>query len=105
LFVQTNPNLAQPLSEVAKNLQEEFQPRKTELHQKLAHIYAEHFTEPELRAALAFYRTPLGKKLIKEEPKVLDEAMKDADTWSKKLAAEVMAKFRTEMKKKGYNLI
>ena len=68
-------------------------------------IYAAHFTEQELKEALAFYKTPLGKKLISEEPKALEESMKAADDWSRRLAVEVDAKFRAEMQRRGHNLI
>ena len=44
-------------------------PRKAELQQKLARTYAQHFTEQELKDAIAFYRTPLGKKLVERSPR------------------------------------
>jgi hypothetical protein len=75
------------------------------MQQELTRIYASHFTEQELKDALAFYKTPLGKKLISEEPKALEESMKAADDWSRKFATEVDAKFRAEMQKRGKNLI
>jgi len=105
VFIQTNPTLARDIEAVAQKLVAELQSRKAELHQQLARIYAEHFTNQELKDALAFYRSPLGRKLIAEEPKVLDDAMQSADEWSKKLAAEVVTKMRAEMKKRGHNLI
>jgi hypothetical protein len=75
------------------------------MQQELTRIYASHFTEAELKDALAFYKTPLGQKLISEEPKALEESMKAADDWSRKFAVEVDAKFRAEMQKRGKNLI
>ena len=105
LLIQTNPNLARQIEQVAQQLLTEMQPRKVELQQQLARTYAQHFTEPELKDAIAFYRTPLGKKLITEEPKAMEETMKAADTWSRKFAEEVVAKLRAELKKKGLNVI
>ena len=104
-FMQTNPNLARDLDTVAQKLAADFAPRKAEMQQELTRIYAAHFTEQELKEALAFYKTPLGKKLISEEPKALEESMKAADDWSRRLAVEVDAKFRAEMQKRGHNLI
>lgn len=104
-FLQNNPNLSQDLNAVAQKLVADLAPRKAEMQQEIARIYAEHFTEQELRDALAFYKTPLGQKLISEEPKVLDESMKAADDWSRKFAEEVVAKFRAEMKARGKNLM
>jgi hypothetical protein len=104
-FMQTNPNLSKELNEVARKLAADLAPRRSEMQQQLTRIYASHFTEQELKDALAFFKTPLGRKLISEEPKALEAAMKAADDWSRKLAEEVVAKFRAEMKRRGHNLI
>ena len=71
---------------------------------EVAKMYASRFTEPELNQALAFYKSPLGMKLIQNEPKILDESMNYAANWANKLADEVLAKMRTEMKKRGHDL-
>jgi hypothetical protein len=104
-FLQNNPNLASDLDQIAQKLAGDLAPRKVEMQQELTRIYASHFSEQELKDALAFYKTPLGKKLIAEEPKALEESMKAADDWSRKFATEVDAKFRAEMQKRGKNLI
>jgi hypothetical protein len=104
-FMQNNPNLAKDLDAVATKLAKELEPRRAEMQQQLTQIYAQHFTEQELKDALAFYKSPLGKKLISEEPKALEESMKAADDWSRKFAEEVDAKFRAEMKARGLNMI
>jgi hypothetical protein len=105
LFTQTNPNLARELSDVAQKLHAEFASRRADLERQIVRIYAQHFTEQELKEAVAFYRSPLGRKLIVEEPKALDESMKLANEWSGKLAEEVIVKMRAEMKKRGHDLI
>lgn len=104
-FMQNNPNLAADLTQIAQKLASDLAPRKVEMQQELTRIYASHFTEQELKDALAFYKSPLGRKLIVEEPKALEDSMKAADDWSRKFAAEVDAKFRAEMQKRGKNLI
>ena len=58
-----------------------------------------------LKEAVAFYKSPLGKKLLVEEPKVAEASMKAADEWSQKFAGEVAAKMRAELRKKGLNPI
>ena len=74
------------------------------MHTEIARAYASRFTEQELKEILAFYKTPLGKKLIVEEPKGVDDATKRVDEWANKFAEEVLARIRAEMKKKGHNL-
>src|SRR5690606_12969561 len=76
LFMQTNPNLAKDLDAVANKLVKEMEPRQIEMHQQLTRIYARHFSEAELKEILAFYKSPVGKKLVTEEPKAMEESMK-----------------------------
>lgn len=104
-YLQTNPALQNDLNQVAQKLVGDLAPRKAEMQQELTRIYASHFSEQELKDALAFYKTPLGKKLITEEPKALEESMKAADDWSRTFATEVDTKFRAEMQKRGKNLM
>ena len=102
LLLQMNPNLDKDLTDVANQLQAEFVPRLAEIHAEIARAYAIQFTEAELRQIVAFYKTPLGKKLITAEPAALDEATKRVDAWATKFADEVMLRLRAEMKKKGH---
>jgi hypothetical protein len=103
-FMQMNPMVGRDLNEVAAKLRTELTPRTVELLNEAARLYATRFTEQELKDALAFYKSPLGKKIITEEPMVLDQSMRNAETWAGKFAEEVMVKFRAEMKKKGHDM-
>ena len=104
LFLQTNPNLSKDLNEVAATLRAEFGARRGELNEELARAYALRFTEQELKDTLAFYRSPLGKKLLMEEPAFVDQTMSLAQNWANKLSEEVIVRMRAEMKKKGHTL-
>ena len=104
VFLQTNFMWAKDLTEVAANVQKEFDPRVNELVDQSARIYATHFTEQELKDLLTYYQSPLGKKALVEEPKVLDESMIFAGTWADNLSQDVMAKMRVEMKKRGHDM-
>jgi uncharacterized protein len=46
----------------------------------------------------------LGRKIVNEEPKVLDDGFRRIQQWANKFSEEVMSKMRAEMKKKGYDL-
>jgi hypothetical protein len=103
-FMQMNPMLSRDLTEVATALRNELSPRHAELMDEVARLYAARFTEQELKEVVAFYKTPAGRKVIVEEPRVLDASMTHAQNWANKLSEEVIGKFRTEMKKKGHDL-
>ncbi len=104
LILTANPNLQRDLDEVSGRLIKEFSSRVGEVQAEIARGYASRFTEQELRDILAFYKTPLGKKLIVEEPKGVDDATRRVDLWASKYAEDVLARLRAEMKKKGHNL-
>ena len=104
MFEQQNPNLGNPLRDVATKLRNELTPRQAELNSEVAKVYASRFTEKEIKDLLAFYQSPLGRKLIAEEPRALDQSMTYAQDWARKLSDEVVAKMRAEMKKLGHDI-
>lgn len=104
LFLQQNPGIARDLNEVAAKMRADLAPRLEELNAEVARLYATYFTEPELKEILAFYKSPVGKKVLTEQPKLVDDSLKFAQSWANKLSDEVVAKMREEMKKKGHSL-
>jgi uncharacterized protein len=104
MFLQTNPMLSKDLNEVANKLRADMLPRGAEVISDTAHLYATRFTEQELKDMLAFYKSPLGRKLLVEEPAIADQSMRDMASWAEKLSEEVMAKMRLEMKKRGHEI-
>jgi hypothetical protein len=104
MFMQTNFMWSKDLNEVAVKLEQDFNSRIKELVDDAARIYATHFNEQELKQLLSFYQTPLGQKVIIEEPKALDESMAMAGTWADNFSQDVINKMRAEMKKRGHDL-
>jgi len=104
VLLQSNPTLQKDLDDVSARLSAEFAPRRAAVQAEIARAYASRFSEAELKELLAFYRTALGKKVITEEPKAVDDATKRVDQWASKFAEEVLTRIRAEMKKKGHNL-
>jgi len=103
-LLQMNPSLFKDLNEVAADLRKEYAPRMASLKADIVKLYAERFTEQELKDTLAFYKSPLGKKLLTEEVGFVDRTMSTAQDWAVKLNEEALARFRAEMKKRGHGL-
>jgi uncharacterized protein len=101
LYLQQDPSLAKDLNEIATQLRNDLQPRFTELTDEVARLYATNFTDQEL---LTFYKTASGKKLLSEQPKLVDSSMKFAQEWANKLSDQVVVKMRDELKKRGHAL-
>jgi hypothetical protein len=103
-ILQTNPGLSKDLDEVSAQLSTEYQPRVAEMTNEIVKLYAQRFTDQELKEAVAFYKSPAGKKILTEEPKILDETYARIQQWANRLQDEVMTRVRAEMKKRGHNL-
>jgi hypothetical protein len=104
VFLQANPTLGKDLNEVAAKLRTDYAPRGAEVVNDVAKLYASRFTEQELKDALAFYKSPLGRKLVTEEPGILEQSMRNAQTWANRLSEEIIGKMRAEMKKRGQEI-
>src|SRR6476660_9210842 len=104
LFLQQNPGLSKDLNEITTKMRADLAPRFTELTDEVAKLYAAHFSEAELKQVLAFYKSPVGMKLIAEQPKVGEESLKFAQDWANKLSDQVIANMRDELKKRGHAL-
>ena len=104
MFLRTNPSLSKDLNDVAAVLRNEFAAKRTEIANEVARTYAQRFTEQELKDAVAFYKTPLGKKITTEEPRILEQSMTNVQTWAERFSDEVVARVRAEMKKRGHNI-
>lgn len=104
LFLQQNPALSKDLNDISAQLRKEYAPRFSELSTHVATLYATHFTEPELKKLLAFYESPVGKKLLKQQPTIVEASMKYAQDWANKLSEQVIAEMRQELKKRGHAL-
>ena len=68
VLLQNNLNYQKDLNEVAAIVAQNLAGRKKEIGDGMAKIYANEFTEQELKDLVAFYKSPLGQKLLTTEP-------------------------------------
>ncbi|MFX8051530.1 DUF2059 domain-containing protein, partial [Acinetobacter baumannii] len=59
------------------------------------------FTEQELKDLVTFYKSPLGQKLLTNEPKAINLSMQVMNAWAQNFSEVVASAFRAEMKKRG----
>jgi hypothetical protein len=102
--MQTNFMFQKDINEITVQLHKEFDGRSAELVDVAARNYALRFSEPELKQILAFYQSPVGQKMIVEEPQIIDDSLKQAGGWADDLSVDVMTKMRSEMKKRGHDI-
>ncbi|NGO62936.1 DUF2059 domain-containing protein [Rhizobium daejeonense] len=88
-LIQAYPNLQ---DEISKKVEEEalkIAPRRADLENEAALVYAKAFTVDELKAITAFYSSDAGKKLLKDGPIATRELLKAADIWTSGVARDL----------------
>ena len=70
----------------------------------MAQIYANEFTEQELKDLVTFYKSPLGQKLLANEPRAIQFSMSYMNQWAQAFAETINGQFRAEMKKRGKDI-
>ena len=100
-LLANNLNYQKDLNEVAVLVVQKLTGREQEIGEQMAKIYANDFTEQELKDLVVFYKTPLGQKLLAQEPKTVQNSMAYMQQWAQNFNETVLAEFRSEMKKRG----
>ena len=100
-FLANNLSYQKDLDEVAVVVAKSLTGREKEIGEQMAKIYASDFTEQELKDLTAFYKSPLGQKVLAQEPKSIQTSMNFMGQWAQAFSETVASEFRNEMKKRG----
>jgi uncharacterized protein len=99
--LQNNLNYQKDLNEVAVIVAQKLAGREKEIGDGMATVYANEFTEQELKDLVAFYKSPLGQKLLTSEPRAIQFSMSYMNQWAQAFSETVNGEFRAEMRKRG----
>jgi uncharacterized protein len=83
---------------------EGFKERMSELSDAAAIIYARNFSTEDLIALSAFYKTPLGQRLLQKLPTVTQETMLAGGKFGQSVGEDMQKRMIEELRKKGVNL-
>jgi hypothetical protein len=61
-------------------------------------VYAKHFSDDEVKELIKFYKSPIGQKLIREQPMMVRELMVAGQQWGAQLGPRIAKR----LKEKGY---
>lgn len=100
-LIGQNLNYQKDLNELAPIVTKQLAGREQEIGDGMVGVYAGEFTEQELKDLVAFYKSPLGQKLITNEPKAITLSMQVMNAWAQNFSEVVASAFRAEMKKRG----
>lgn len=87
--------------EIAPAIARDMATSKAELLDDIAKIYAAAFTTDELRAVVAFYRSPTGAKLAAQLPALTQQMLAVGQRYGQTVAARVGERMRDELRKRG----
>src|SRR6266550_8137825 len=88
-LLQANLNYQKDLNEVAVIVAQKLAGREKEIGDGMATVYANEFTEQELKDLVTFYKTPLGQKLLSTEPRAIQFSMSFMNQWAQVFAESV----------------
>ena len=103
-LMQSNLNYQKDLNEVAVIVAQKLAGREKEIGDGMATIYANEFTEQELKDLVTFYKSPLGQKLLTAEPEAIQGSIAYMRQWGQAFSQVVAAQFRAEMHKRGKDI-
>jgi hypothetical protein len=63
---------------------------------KIVPIYARHYTHDDIKQLIAFYESPIGKKLQEKTPIITQESMQVGEAWGREIAIMIQARLEAE---------
>ena len=88
-LMQSNLNYQKDLNEVAVIVAKNLAGREKEIGDGMAQVYANEFTEQELKDLVTFYKSPLGQKLLASEPRAIQFSMSYMNQWAQVFAETI----------------
>jgi hypothetical protein len=100
-IIRRRPDLYKQISDVVRQEALKLVGRRADLDDDIARVWANSFTEDELKAITAFYKSPAGLKLANVGPQVVANSLQAVKGWSDKVNRELLDNSRQELKKQG----
>ena len=100
-IIRLRPDLYKQITDVVQQEALKLVARRGDLDADVARIWANAFTEEELKAITAFYKSPAGLKFVDIGPQVVGASLQAVKGWSDSVGQELLEKSRAELKKQG----
>ena len=86
MMKQQVPAMPDSVSRQIEDLMAEYFPKMLEM---MTPIYAKYYTEEDLDGLIAFYESPLGKKMASTQPLILKEVMGVVPQWAAEFGSKM----------------
>ncbi|HEY7297135.1 MAG TPA: DUF2059 domain-containing protein [Xanthobacteraceae bacterium] len=101
-FVQGRPKqFVDAFDAMTPVLVEAFGSRIGEMGDQVATVYAQTFSVDEMHQLTAFYRSPVGQKLLEKMPGIVQQTTAIGQAFGRKVAEEMRGKIADELRKRG----
>jgi hypothetical protein len=100
---QANPNIPPRMFEIATEVTQALFIREfPSLLPKLVMTYANVLTHDEVKQLLAFYATPLGKRMIEVMPALQQAGARAGQDWAQELVPQLQSELMARFKREGF---
>jgi hypothetical protein len=101
---QDRPEIERDYDAILPMLADAFAPYYSAMVDDIAAVYANNFTASELREIEAFYRQPIGQKLLEKTPAIAQRSMQVGQDASRKAADDLKGRLTEALRQKGHKL-
>lgn len=101
-FVQNRPDVERDFDAIMPKMLEAFAPYYKDMIDGIVTVYANNFTAPELREIDAFYRQPVGQKMLEKTQTIMRQSMQVGQEFGQKAAEDLRERMAEELRKKGH---
>jgi hypothetical protein len=103
-LTQDRPEIERDFDSMMPMMVEAFAPYYTTMVDNVATIYANNFTVAELREIEAFYRQPVGQKLLDKSQVLAQQSAEVGQDASRKAAEDIRKRLTEALRQKGHKL-
>lgn len=103
-LIQKYPHLRAEIIKTVDDVALSLIDRQSELDVRIARSWAERFSEGELREISAFYATPTGSKLAKQNTSLIAAALDSARAWGGEIGAALVTGVQERLTAQGHQL-
>jgi hypothetical protein len=103
-LTQDRPEIERDFDAMLPTIVEAYAPYYKAMADNIATVYASNFTAGELREIEAFYRQPVGQKLLEKSPLLAQQSNQVGQDASRKAAEDLRARLTEALRQKGHKL-
>jgi uncharacterized protein len=103
-LTQERPEIERDYDAMMPTIENAFKPYYVAIVDDIATVYANNFTVGEMRAMEAFYRQPVGQKLLEKMPAIMQQTNQVGQDASRKAAEDLRTRLTEALRQKGHKL-